>query len=272
MADKQTTQAEIYHFLCEYYNYILSFKLVLKDEPNDLETLNLLKDAEVILDFWTKTDPSNIVNACGYIKSSNSYGKILGITQYDSENKKIESVDVEIFQEIDDENRVANIKFSDIKLRKTIDETLLKKTNKLECLFEEDGMWYLCEIIDVNKDLVKINYIDYNTVEEVRRDRLRIVTKTSENNMDESEEKIMTHNGYIIPKSVIVRPGDSAEVKEQKRNKLSKIKYEQKKMKRNEEIQSRVQSWKEHKKNIKKNTNNNKKYSLDEIKLSFIMI
>uniref|UniRef100_A0A3B0N1P2 Tudor domain-containing protein n=1 Tax=Theileria annulata TaxID=5874 RepID=A0A3B0N1P2_THEAN len=127
-----------------------------------------------------------------------------------------------------------------------------KPGSLVQALYGEDGYedgyiylfrrWYDCIINRQTEKGYIVTYKDYNTSEEVQRDRVK--TKIKE------VKEIVTPAGYVIPENLIIKKTDNEKEKLRKRKLVQTLKKQQKSQKEDEESYKRASNWRKFQKKV----------------------
>ncbi|KAH8741823.1 30 kDa splicing factor [Cryptosporidium ryanae] len=232
--------------------------LELSELKNDiLEVIALLED---LLRHKEKELNSGVIGKIVQVfyNGNKRYGKITEHISSDKDNNDSGSYNVLIFGSSNNNDK-EKVEFRKDDVRFVPQVKDLKPGARAQALYEEDGNWYTCIILEVKSDGYIIRYVDYGDDKEfVSFDKVRnitqnkykvnnIPTEDSGNKCDDSNTNtITTPGGYTIPAKLLIKPTDNDKIRLEKKKKVSVIKKQQKNEILENQAKVKQMSWKNH--------------------------
>ncbi|KAK6588315.1 30 kDa splicing factor [Cryptosporidium xiaoi] len=228
----------------------------LSELKNDiLEVISLLED---LIEHREKEEKSGIIGRIVevFYNGNKKYGKIIEYNSTDKDYDNSVSYNVLIFGA---SNNGEMVKFKECDVRFVPQIKDLKIGAKAQALYEEDGNWYNCVVLDVKSDGYIVKYADYgddrefvsfSKVRNIAQDKYKVNNISKEfnknNDFNGNINTITTPGGYKIPENLIIKPTDSDQIKTDKKKKISVIKKQQKNEILENQAKTKQISWKNH--------------------------
>ncbi|UKJ89893.1 hypothetical protein MACJ_003147 [Theileria orientalis] len=259
--DQPETVEDLQANLDEYKKQLSSVEDVLKDDPENQEFLSLKRDLNEVIVLtndlirYKQSNEELIKQGIIHLEdikdvdiSTSIFVGRTCVVLYNGKQKYGEVVQVMGDQPTDltiiellGSREKCSLALKDLRLLEPPLPVQCKPGSLVQALYADDGRWYDCIINRQTEKGYVVTYKDYNTSEEVKRDRIRLKIRNEIKTNDVKE--IVTPAGYVIPENLIIKKTDNEKEKLRKRKLVQTLKKQQKTMKEHEDSYKRASNW-----------------------------